>query len=141
MGGKNVGTPYLSDSLLQKALAADRALEEKRYRAWALEELAPHLSEPLQTEALREALAAARATEDVYSRTSTLAGLIPHLEHLPSATLYPLWCETLHVRALRTRRDLLLDIQALSPVISALGGKEALAATAQAIIEIGKWFP
>lgn len=68
-------------------------------------------------------------------------GLAPYLEHLPAATLYPLWCETLHILASRTRGNVLLDIQALAPVIAALGGKEALFATAQAIIEVGRWFP
>ncbi|HEY77350.1 MAG TPA: hypothetical protein G4O00_14430, partial [Thermoflexia bacterium] len=65
----------------------------------------------------------------------------PHLARLPRERLYPLWCETLHVLAARTRRDLLADLRALSPLIAALGGKEAIEETFHAIRDVGHWWP
>jgi hypothetical protein len=132
--------PYLSEPLqvtvLQEALAAARTITDEDSRAQALAKLAPHLSGPL----LQEALAAARAIND-WPRAKALAGLTPYVKQLPVIVLYSLWCETLRNLAARPRPDLLSDIQALAPVITVLGGNEALVATVQAIIEVGKWFP
>jgi hypothetical protein len=138
--------PYLSEPLrvtvLQEALTEARAIEREDalaeyWRARVLSLLAPHLSESL----LQEALTVAREIESEDARAQALEGLVPHVKQLPVVRLYSLWCETLRRLATRTRRDLLSDIQALVPVIAALGGREALVATAQAIIEVGKWFP
>ena len=159
--------PYLSGPLLQEALAAARAIESELYRAPALVGLAPYLSgsllqealaaaravkemkskaylwpeAPQRSEPLREALAKALALEEEWRRTYALTDLVSDIEHLPATTLYPFWCETLRILASRTRHDFLSLIKALFPVITALGGQEALVATAQAIIEVGKWFP
>ncbi|BCL80763.1 hypothetical protein ccbrp13_32280 [Ktedonobacteria bacterium brp13] len=90
---------------------------------------------------LPEALVAVRAIARKRNRALALAGLAPHIKQLPVVELYPLWCATIHILAARTRSDLLCDIEALVPVIEVLGEKEALVATVQAIIEVGKWFP
>jgi Trypsin-like peptidase domain len=137
--------PHLPEPLqvtvLQEALAVVRAIADEERRAQALAGLAPHLPEPLQVTVLQEALAAARAIANDESRAQSLAGLAPHVKQLPVVRLFSLWCETFRILATRTRPDLLSDIQTLVPVIAVLGGKEALIATMQAIIEVGKWFP
>jgi len=133
--------PHLSEPLLREALAVARTIKDAYYRGLALVKLAPHLSESLQAVTFQEALAAARTIEEEHTRARVLARLAPHLEHLSIATLYPLWCETLHILASRTRSDLLSDIGVLLPIVTVLGEKEALVTIAQAIIEVGKWFP
>jgi len=133
--------------VLQEALAAARTMLGEEYMRVEIQaKLVPYLPEPQRTEVLQEALAAARAIENrwgraVPSRAEVLSWLAPYLAHLSTTTSFPLWCETLHVLAVRSRRDLLADMSALIPLIEALEGKEALVATAQAIIEVGKWFP
>jgi hypothetical protein len=64
-----------------------------------------------------------------------------HLAEISLAGLYPLWCETLRDQSKQTRTDLLSDLGALAPVIAALGGPEALEDTAQAIEDVGHWWP
>ena len=107
-------------------------------RAEVLVELVPRLGELGYGD---EALETARAMADEDRRAEALAGLAPHVKQLPVVRLYFLWNETLHILAIRTRSNLLSDIQALVPLIVALGEKDALVATMQAIIEVGKWFP
>jgi hypothetical protein len=64
-----------------------------------------------------------------------------YLSQLSSITLFPLWSHTLHTLARRTRKDLLADLRALTPVITSLGGVEAVEETAHAIQDIGRWWP
>ena len=72
-----------------------------------------------------------------------LAALAPHLVNLSPGTLYPLWYATLQLAATRTRKDLLIDLRALVPVLAALGGAEAVAVaeTFRAIQDVGQWWP
>jgi len=133
--------PHLSESLevtvLQEALTAVQAIMDEDARARALVDLAPRLSESL----LQEALATARSIAHRDSRARALVGLASHVKQFPLASLYLLWNEVLPILASSTRSNLLSDILTLFPVIAALGEKEALVAMAQAIIEVGRWFP
>mgnify|MGYP001024349337 CR=1 FL=1 len=123
--------------LLLEALAAAREIEDASYRARVLTALA----ERLPLELLPEALAAAREIKDADDRAHFLTALAPRLAELPRPDLYPLWDETLPVLARYTRRDLLADLQALVPVIHALGGAEAIAETFRAIQDVARWWP
>jgi len=131
--------PYLPDPLLgealQEALAAAREIGYEWVQVDALTGLAPHLPKPL----LGEALAVARGIGNGKHRARALIGLAPHLAALDCARLYPIWRETLPVLAARTRKDLLSDLHALSPVIAALGGPEAIVETFHAIQDVGRW--
>jgi len=117
--------------ILPEALEAAWAIPDERHRAQVLSEIVPHFPEILP-----EALEAARTIPDAYYRAEALSRLLPNLK--PSYFDFSLWKESLDVLAYRIRRNLLEDISALSPVIIALGGKEALAATARAIQEVGR---
>ncbi|MDQ7028703.1 MAG: hypothetical protein Q9O62_02445 [Ardenticatenia bacterium] len=77
-------------------------------------------------------LAHACRVPEAKQRAEVLAGLAPRLAQRPREQLYPLWQETLHMLAARTRRDLLADLGALEPVIAALGGAEAVEETFRA---------
>ena len=110
-----------------KALEAARAIEGEWSRSQALAALVPHLGPTERDRALGEALEAARAIGDEEVRSRALAALAAQLAELTPATLSPLWSRTLRLLATHTRRDLLMDLIALVPVLAALGGAEAVA--------------
>jgi len=115
-------------------------MPDDRKQAEALEALAPVLARQAPA-TLSEALAAARGIEGERRRAEALAALAPRLAELPLPELYPLWRDTLPILARRTRKDLLADIRVLHPVIAKLGGPEALRETAQAIVDVTRWWP
>jgi hypothetical protein len=65
--------------------------------------------------------------------------MIPQLKS--SSLDLSFWKESLHVLACCDRNKLLENISKLSSVIIALGGSEALAQTARAIVEVGRQWP
>ena len=97
---------------------------------------------------LPEALVAARGVDRIVSlfrddneRSGALAQLSPFLVEMPGDVLLPLGSETLHALASHSLKDVLADLEALIPVILALGGRGALIESAQAVEDIGRWFP
>jgi hypothetical protein len=128
----------------ERVLAAVWGIRDREKRAAALAKLTPHLSEPEQEQALREALRAARELEIERSRAEVLARLAPYLAqwaNRDSLAACAAWQETLPILARRTRPDLLSDLRALSSLIAALGGEEAIAETFRAIQDVGRWWP
>ncbi|MBX9255518.1 hypothetical protein H1Q63_16520 [Desmonostoc muscorum CCALA 125] len=121
--------------VLPEALAAVREIENNEYRAETLSALANKLPDVLP-----EALAAAKAIQFKKYRAKALRALASSLSQMPAAELFPLWEDTLHELSLRTRHDLLQDIEALFPVIFALGGEAATAEIARAIVDVGRWW-
>jgi hypothetical protein len=69
-----------------------------------------------------------------------LESLAPLLTELDSALTSSRWRADLE-RASRERRSALEELQALAPLLARLGGGEGVLATAQAVEEIGKWWP
>ncbi|WP_099072324.1 NB-ARC domain-containing protein [Nostoc linckia] len=126
----------LPPELLPEALTAARAIQDKDFRNYALSTLA----DKLPPEWLPEALTAARAIQDDYYRANALSALADSLLQMPAAELFSLWEDTLHELSLRTRHDLLQDIKALFPVLSALGGEAATVEIACAIVDVGRWW-
>src|SRR5262245_57338710 len=133
--------PYVPEALraevLGDALAAAQVLEHEFIWARVLVALAPHLPKAV----LGDALAAAQELEHESSRAEVLSALSPRLMTLSHSSLHVLWSETLHALALRSRRHLMADLQALAPVMLALGGTQVLAEVAQAIHDVGRWWP
>nr|MBD2773305.1 hypothetical protein [Iningainema tapete BLCC-T55] len=117
--------PHLPE-VLEEALAAARGIQDDYYRADALSQLAPHLPEVLE-----EALAAARGIQDDYYRAKVFSSLLSVIDL--TSIEFQLWCEILHNLSYHYRYELLGDIPKLSDAIIALGGTEALGATARAI--------
>jgi hypothetical protein len=126
---------YVPESALPQALEAVRAIQDASDCAYALRELAPYLPETM----LPDAIAALQSIECGYCRADALRGLLPQMNL--TAMEFPAWCQTLHMLAYCDRTDLLTDLSRLSPAIWALGGKDALRATAQAIQAVGRQFP
>jgi hypothetical protein len=116
-------------------------------RARALTALVPQVPGSERVGVLGEALAAARAIDDEGSRAGALAEMTVYLEALPDDDLVSFWLmefdglNLLHSLARRQRRDLLSDLSALAPILSALGGAEAVAGTLRAIQDVGRWWP
>ena len=125
----------------EESLDEAKKIENNNLKLKALIEIAPNISEPHKTNILKEALEITRDLNDENLRGKALSDISLDLAGLPPSVLYPLWQETLHVLAQRTRSDLLSDLCALTPVILALGGPEALEETARAIVDVGRWWP
>jgi hypothetical protein len=119
------------------ALEAARGIVNEGRRAQSLGVLAPHLTADL----LGRALEAALEIVNEGRRTEALSALMPQLETLPRGVLYPLWVSSLRSSASRTRKNLLTDLRAFIPLISALGDVDALAGVYAAIEESGRWWP
>jgi len=134
-------------SVLKETPVTARAIESERRRLEMSAQLVSHLPESEQRQVLVEALVAARAMENRESRSKALVGLAQRLAALSDPDLALLWLEErdglnlLHFLARCQRQDLLTDLRALAPVISALGGAEAVVETFRAIQDVGRWWP
>lgn len=126
--------------LIEEALATARTIQMEEGQAEALVELAPYLPDTIKGEVLGETLAIVQTIPDKQSRTEMLNILAPYIAEVNPVTLYSLWFSTLHTLARRSRKDLLADFGALTPVIVSLGGGEALEEIACAIQDIGRWW-
>jgi hypothetical protein len=124
----------------QEALATIRAVEDESDRVEALAELTNHLPEPFSQQALEDALETTHQIKDRSDVAGALMKLAPHIQ-VCRDRFYPIWCETLHHLAYRTRKDLLFDIRNLAPAIHGLGDEEAIAETFRAIQDVGRWWP
>lgn len=100
--------------------------------------LIPYLSDKLE-DVLRKTLLIACQTDD-NTRKSLLELLGLYLSQLSSVNIFPLWCETLNTLARRSRKDLLSDLSALTPVIESLGGSQEIEEIAYAIQDVGRWW-
>ncbi|MBD0262782.1 MAG: hypothetical protein ICV78_08655, partial [Tolypothrix sp. Co-bin9] len=101
-----------------------------------LSSLAPLLPPDL----LSEALAAAREIQSESYRTKALSSLADKLSQIQKTLLFNHWRRTLHILSVHTRPNLLSDINALTPVIPALGGQQAVKDTADAIQDLSRWW-
>jgi hypothetical protein len=62
------------------------------------------------------------------------------LEEISPVILYRLWREILSNLAHRSRRDLLENFYALTPIIAVLGGAEAVVESFHATQYVGQWW-
>ncbi|HKM55588.1 MAG TPA: hypothetical protein VJY33_19440 [Isosphaeraceae bacterium] len=125
-------------TVLKGAMEAVREIRGVRDRAQALVALVPRLAELGQVE---QALEVARGIGDAKERARALAALAPKLAKLIRAQVLPLWEETLRFSSTHSRADLLADLDALAPIIAALGGAEAICESCLAIQDVGRWWP
>ena len=136
-----LGMTAFRPELLQESLTLARQVKDIEFRGKLLTDLALDLC---ATGHLREALAAALQIGDVEKRSRVLQELVPSLvkrlkEH-PHAAM-ALWQDTLHACASRPRKNLLVELQDLSPFVAALGGEDSIAETRRAIQDVGRWWP
>jgi hypothetical protein len=122
-------------------LKISRTIKDEPSRVEALVSIAPNLSESEKIDSIKEALEFAKAIGVHNLRSDMLAKISHPLSELPIVTIYPIWQELHHILARRYRGDLLWDISALTPLILALGGIEALEQSSHAIQDVSKWWP
>ncbi|WP_138504578.1 hypothetical protein [Nostoc sp. PA-18-2419] len=103
--------------------------------AHLLTELVNYLPPNLKELALEKALAAAQQIQSEEYRAQALAALALPLSMMPTTLLFSNWQQTLHELSLRTRQDLLKNIEVLVPVIFALGNQSTIAKVNCAIQE------
>jgi hypothetical protein len=72
--------------------------------------------------------------------TQALAALMFQLARLSREALYSAWISSLWFSASRSRKSLLADIRAFTPVISAMGDVDNLVVEYTAIEEAGRWW-
>lgn len=134
--------PYLTESLLQQALLIAQQIKQNLMQAKTLLQLAPYLPEPQQPEVLRVALVITLTAENIsLERTEIMTDLIHQIAGLSPAPMYALWREALHTLAVYTRPKLVQDLQAMTSVITALGGTEAVEETLCGIQDVARWWP
>jgi hypothetical protein len=145
--------------IVAEALACTRSIDDDWNREKALERLAayenrgPPARSPSAAGATKtagrmdsrtafaSALARAQDVDDAYQRQGRLQHVVLELVEVPPAVAYPFWCQALRLSATRVRTAFLSDLEALTPLIFALGGVAAIAETASAITDVGHWFP
>ncbi len=125
---------------LEELCKAVRAARDPKECVYMLAQLIPHVSEPERLELLSDALEKTLHVENADERGRSLALLVPHVLCLPVDEVYPLWCNVTRSLSMRTRYDALSDIFVLRRVIELLGGRQAVSATAEAMIHVGRWF-
>lgn len=87
------------------------------------------------------ALKAAASIPDERTRHLELNASAQLISLISLETIYPMWRSILRHQQSRIRKDVLLDIIALLPVLSALGGIEAINEASRAIHDVGRWWP
>jgi hypothetical protein len=136
--------PHLSPSLrgdvLHDPLATAQKLWNINEQVHALGALLPYVAQDERAQILRDLVKRVVAIEQAERRFEVLRILAPHLAQLPLELLYPLWCHTLHQVSTRSRRDMLLDLRALIPVLLAISHEQVMVEIAQAVIDVGRWF-
>ena len=128
---------HLPEDMFEEALGVVQEMPSEEERAQMLEMLAPRVPESLLPQFLR--VVQAIQSERWRAQVLRVAGSL--VKQISPALLYPALHEILHVLAQRTRGDALVDLALLAPVISALGGEEAVAGACCATLEVGWWWP
>lgn len=120
--------------LLPEALADAKQIQHQMCRALALSALA----DKLPPELLTEAFAAVKQIQHELNRAEALSAFADKLPQMQKLELFELWRKKLHILSRDTRPNLLSEIEALAPVIFALGGDEAIKDTASAIQDVSR---
>jgi hypothetical protein len=106
-----------------------------------LEALLPALSTTGWKQVLDWAISELHTTENTYIAAWILKSGYALWEESASSWFYPLTHEILRLLSQKTRRETLVDLALLLPIVSKVGGAEAIMKTSSAILEIGDWWP
>lgn len=122
-------------------LATAQTLDHRESQIKVLMALFPHLSKHDQQVVVVQALTAAQTLKSGGSRHQVLASQIPQSQIWLGDAPYPLWQWTLRCLAKQTRKDLMDDLSALTPIVEELGKAPALECMAQAVQDVTTWWP
>ncbi|HLI71946.1 MAG TPA: ATP-binding protein [Ktedonobacteraceae bacterium] len=129
------------EEVLPEMLEALWSFDDEQHRAQVLTALLPGLSQAGRAKALELMLARTREAEGAHFLLRALANTGPAVQQAPPALLYPVLRDLLHSLASSTRREAVLNLAPLAPVVCILGGEEAAAAVCCALLEVGSWWP
>ena len=125
-----------------RLLDAIAELQDDDRKAARLKLLAPSLSPPAAIEAFRLASGLrASAYLNVCPRAEALQALVPRLMESDASIWIPEWQRALRLSATRERGELLWDMPAFIPMLTALGGTESLIDAASAVATVVRWWP
>jgi CHAT domain-containing protein len=130
--------PQVTEEFLSEALIAANEIGIEQYRYEALIALAPQVTEGH----LPKALATALDIKDEEYRISSLSALVSEAakNYPTSKVLLDEWQTILHHLSGNQRFSLLRAIQAMIPIIFAVGNKEAIQETCQTIQQVFHWW-
>jgi hypothetical protein len=109
-------------------------------RARALAGLIPHAPADRRVEVLAESFATLSEWDDWHERSKAWDELRPFLEMVPVDDLDRIWSDALLKLAGNLRRDLIWDLAAMLPLISLLGGQQAVQLVFEALREATPWW-
>jgi hypothetical protein len=90
---------------------------------------------------LAEALSVAKEIGGSALQWELMATLPEVFSRLPRADLYKGWHESLRGMTGHTRQELLCSLQTFSPILTSLGGPNAIRELLQVISDLGRWWP
>ena len=132
--------PHLPEQELPGMLSEVNAIRRERERVEALVALVSRLREPHKSAVLRTALDLTQRIQQRTDQARTLEAIAPHLAALPISDIYPFWREILRRSTSGSRSALLENLNALSPVLAALGGSHVIVETLRAVQNTGLWW-
>jgi hypothetical protein len=130
-------TEPLKSRVMHQCLADIEAFTSENDQIAALAELIPDLPKSL----LLRTICLIWSICSEYKRADLLASLIPQLEVLNLEDLSLILQEALHLSARYSRRDLLINLQLLAPIIYASFGTETTARIERVLLDIARWWP
>jgi len=135
--------PRLGKTQLSEALDIVRSIKDRAKRAQVLEALVSlsSLSQTGWAIVLDLIMAQMRKTGNADFALHMLKAADSPILQSSSAQFYPIVHEVLRLLAQRERRDTLLDLALLAPVVYLLGGEKAVTEMFEATLEIGCWWP
>jgi hypothetical protein len=132
--------PFLDDhqraEVLPEAFAFIRDLDRSLDPAQDLEELAPYLDAPQRAIAMEAALKL-----DAWRRAEALAALAPHFANDAPEDIVEIWKKSLRNLSANSRAAVCADLSALAPLIEVIGGPAGVRGLAQAVLDVGRWWP
>ena len=135
--------PYLPKSLLPQALEVARNILEVARNTKNISDQSLLLGSitPYLPEIRSKVLEALGDIENEYRRADVLNSLVPNVDKIFASFPYDFWCELIHFLASLKRRELLRQIGDNSNIIKELGSSETFREIADAVENVGRWFP
>jgi hypothetical protein len=135
----SLGLPDAETAIfLKEALDSAERIASEHGRARELADLAPYLTEDL----LLRAVEAAYGIRNTSDRVDALAGLAPNVAaKVQWHRLCAFWQDAFPSTQTRSRADLLAQLGALAPVLSAVGGVGAVVEAVSAVDDAARWWP
>jgi len=140
-GVRSLAVHAADEAHTQKILCAVQQIAALKWRGYALAGVLAYLSLESHLELVDEALLLCQDYLRHRWRVIALDEIVSSLSELPRTARIPRWNRALTSRRTLSRSALLADLSLLIPMLEALGGQDAAAALAEAVLEQGRWFP